>query len=171
MARRLYSRFKQWCDEYFFLPHRDEPRGIGGLFFDDFNEGGFRALLCLYSQRRRRVYSRVPARFCSGARDGSTAVGSGQFQLYRRSRYVEFNLVYDRGTLFGLQSKGRIESVLVSLPPLVRWAYDWQQRAAGVGGGAALRDVSQVAGLGRLALPIGIGLGDFGFDCFAPLAQ
>ena len=121
----LYPRFKKWCDEYFFLKHRNEPRGIGGLFFDDFDEGGFehsfgfvrsvghhylRAYLPLVSRRKHTPYEERER----------------QFQLYRRGRYVEFNLVYDRGTRFGLESGGRIESILVSLPPLVRWQYDWQ---------------------------------------------
>ncbi len=120
-----YPRFKQWCDEYFFLEHRNEPRGVGGLFFDDLNAGGFGhcfgflrsvaehylpAYLPIVQKRKRLPY---------GERER-------EFQLYRRGRYVEFNLVYDRGTLFGLQSGGRTESILMSLPPRVAWRYDWR---------------------------------------------
>ena len=120
----LYPRFKAWCDEYFFLKHREETRGVGGLFFDDFNEPGFArsfefvqsvgdAFLPAY---RRIVQRRAGHRYGERQRN---------FQLYRRGRYVEFNLLYDRGTLFGLQSGGRTESILMSLPPLVSWVYDW----------------------------------------------
>jgi len=120
----LYPRLKRWCDDYFYLPHRRETRGIGGLFFDDFNELGFdqsfalmrsvgdsflSAYMPIFQRRRKMAY---------GERER-------KFQLYRRGRYVEFNLVHDRGTLFGLQSDGRTESILMSLPPLVRWDYDW----------------------------------------------
>ncbi len=120
----LYPRFKQACDQYFFLKHRNEPRGIGGVFFDDFAAGGFehafavtraigdgflRAYLPIIERRRGMAY---------GERERD-------FQLYRRGRYVEFNLVFDRGTLFGLQSGGRTESILMSMPPLVKWRYDW----------------------------------------------
>jgi coproporphyrinogen III oxidase len=121
----LYARLKRWCDDYFFLKHRGEPRGIGGLFFDDFNELGFPAsfeLMQRVGNRFLAAYSPIVARRKSlpyGDRER-------QFQLYRRGRYVEFNLVWDRGTLFGLQSGGRTESILMSLPPLVRWEYDWQ---------------------------------------------
>ena len=121
----VYDKYKAWCDRYFFLPHRNETRGVGGLFFDDLNEGGFDssfafqrsigdhflpAFMPILERRKGRPY---------GDRER-------QFQLYRRGRYVEFNLVYDRGTLFGLQSRGRTESILMSMPPLVRWDYDWQ---------------------------------------------
>jgi coproporphyrinogen III oxidase len=120
----LYPRFKRWCDEYFFLKHRSEPRGIGGVFFDDFHELGFErsfalqravgdafldAYVPIVERRRNLPY---------GERERS-------FQAYRRGRYVEFNLVFDRGTLFGLQSGGRTESILMSLPPKVEWRYDW----------------------------------------------
>jgi coproporphyrinogen III oxidase len=120
-----HARFKKWCDEYFFLKHRDEPRGIGGIFFDDFHELGFErsfalvravgdafidAYLPIVERRRNQAY---------GERERD-------FQAYRRGRYVEFNLVYDRGTLFGLQSGGRTESILMSLPPVVKWRYDWK---------------------------------------------
>ena len=124
----LHSRFKDWCDRYFFLKHRNEPRGIGGVFFDDFAEGGFEhafgmtksvgdaflaAYLPILERRKQHEY---------GERERD-------FQAYRRGRYVEFNLVYDRGTLFGLQSGGRTESILMSLPPIVKWRYDWQPEA------------------------------------------
>ena len=124
-GEKVYPRFKRWCDDYFFLKHRNEPRGIGGLFFDDYNEPGFEqsfglmrsvgdsyldAYLPIIQRRKAMVW---------GEREKA-------FQLYRRGRYVEFNLVYDRGTLFGLQTGGRTESILMSLPPLVRWEYDWQ---------------------------------------------
>ncbi len=120
----LYPRFKQWCDAYFFLKHRAEPRGIGGLFFDDFNELGFEQSFALL---RAVGDAFIPAYRPIVARRKTTPHGDRerQFQLYRRGRYVEFNLVYDRGTLFGLQSGGRTESILMSLPPLVRWDYDW----------------------------------------------
>ncbi|MBU6950207.1 oxygen-dependent coproporphyrinogen oxidase [Hahella sp. HN01] len=119
-----YPKYKKWCDDYFYLKHRDEARGVGGLFFDDLNDWGFErsfdfmqavgnsylpAYLPIVERRKDMVY---------GERERS-------FQLYRRGRYVEFNLVYDRGTLFGLQSGGRTESILMSLPPLVRWEYAW----------------------------------------------
>jgi coproporphyrinogen III oxidase len=121
----LYPRFKKWCDEYFFLKHRGEPRGIGGLFYDDFNELGFErsfALTRAVGDAFLAAYRPIVARR-KAAPHGER---ERQFQLYRRGRYVEFNLVYDRGTLFGLQSGGRTESILMSLPPLVRWDYDWR---------------------------------------------
>ena len=120
----VYARFKQWCDEYFYLKHRQEPRGIGGLFFDDLNEWGFprsfeflrsvgdsylRAYLPIVTRRRHTPYHETHV----------------DFQQYRRGRYVEFNLLYDRGTIFGLHSGGRTESILMSLPPKVRWCYNW----------------------------------------------
>jgi coproporphyrinogen III oxidase len=121
----LYPRFKQWCDDYFFLKHRNEPRGIGGLFFDDFNELGFKKSFALM---RAVGDAFLPAYRPIAAQRKAMAYGERerQFQLYRRGRYVEFNLVCDRGTLFGLQSGGRTESILMSLPPLVRWDYDWK---------------------------------------------
>ena len=121
----LYGKFKKWCDEYFFLKHRDEPRGVGGLFFDDFNEGDFAHC---FAFMRSVGESFVAAYMPILQRRKGLEYGDRQreFQLYRRGRYVEFNLVYDRGTLFGLQSGGRTESILVSMPPLVRWEYDWQ---------------------------------------------
>ncbi len=121
----LHARFKQNCDDYFFLKHRNEPRGIGGLFFDDFNELGFARSFALM---RAVGDAFLPAYRPIVARRKATPHGDRerQFQLYRRGRYVEFNLVWDRGTLFGLQSGGRTESILMSLPPLVRWDYDWK---------------------------------------------
>ena len=124
----VYPHYKQWCDDYFYLPHRDEPRGIGGLFFDDLNEGGFeRCFKFIQAVGDSYVQAYQPI----VAARKSTAYGERerQFQLYRRGRYVEFNLVQDRGTIFGLQSKGRTESILMSLPPLVRWEYNWQAEA------------------------------------------
>ncbi|MDB6093782.1 MAG: hemF [Verrucomicrobia bacterium] len=121
----LYPRFKRACDDYFFLKHRHEPRGVGGLFFDDFNELGFDQSFALM---RAVGDAFLPAYGPIVARRKSTPSGERerQFQLYRRGRYVEFNLVWDRGTHFGLQSGGRTESILMSLPPLVRWDYDWK---------------------------------------------
>ena len=122
---KLYPQFKQWCDRYFYLPHRDEARGIGGIFFDDFTEGGFEkafGLMQSVGDHFIRAYQPIVAKRKSTAYNERQR----QFQLYRRGRYVEFNLVHDRGTLFGLQSKGRTESILMSLPPLVRWDYNWQ---------------------------------------------
>ena len=121
----LHARFKQWCDNYFFLKHRGEPRGIGGVFFDDFNELGFDRSFAL---TRAVGDAFLPAYLPIVARRKTMPFSDRerQFQLYRRGRYVEFNLVWDRGTLFGLQSGGRTESILMSLPPLVRWDYDWR---------------------------------------------
>jgi coproporphyrinogen III oxidase len=120
-----FPRFKKWCDDYFFLKHRNEPRGVGGVFFDDFNELGFEKSFAL---QRAVGDAYVTAYRPILARRKATPFGDRerQFQLYRRGRYVEFNLVWDRGTLFGLQSGGRTESILMSLPPLVRWDYGWQ---------------------------------------------
>jgi coproporphyrinogen III oxidase len=119
-----YGRYKEWCDRYFFLPHRNETRGIGGLFFDDVHEDGFEAsfgLLRSVGDHFLPAYMPILER----RRDQPYGERERQFQLYRRGRYVEFNLVYDRGTLFGLQSGGRTESILMSMPPLVRFDYDW----------------------------------------------
>jgi coproporphyrinogen III oxidase len=121
----VYPRFKGWCDRYFFLPHRGETRGIGGLFFDDLAEEGFeRSFAFLQSVGDHFLPAYLPVL----ERRRGTPWGEREraFQLYRRGRYVEFNLLYDRGTLFGLQSGGRTESILMSLPPLVAWHYDWQ---------------------------------------------
>ena len=120
----VYPRFKKWCDEYFFLKHRNEPRGIGGLFFDDLNEWGFEScfeFLKSVGDGFLKAYSPIVER----RRNTAYGKRERQFQTYRRGRYVEFNLVWDRGTLFGLQSGGRTESILMSLPPLVRWQYDF----------------------------------------------
>jgi coproporphyrinogen III oxidase len=120
-----YARFKRWCDEYFYLRHRGEPRGIGGIFFDDLCEGGFEQCFALArSVGDHFLEAYVPI----VERRRATAFGEREraFQAYRRGRYVEFNLVYDRGTLFGLQSGGRTESILMSLPPRAEWRYDWK---------------------------------------------
>jgi len=121
----LYPKFKRWCDDYFFLKHRGEPRGIGGVFFDDFNAPGF---VPSYALMRSVGDAFLPAYLPIVQRRKATPYGERQrdFQLYRRGRYVEFNLVWDRGTHFGLQSGGRTESILMSLPPLVSWRYDYQ---------------------------------------------
>lgn len=119
-----YARFKQWCDDYFHIRHRGERRGIGGLFFDDLNQGGFEdcfAFLRSVGDHYLDAYLPIVRR----RRDTPYGERERDFQLYRRGRYVEFNLVYDRGTLFGLQSGGRTESILMSLPPLVKWRYNW----------------------------------------------
>jgi coproporphyrinogen III oxidase len=120
-----YPRFKRWCDEYFFLKHRNEPRGIGGVFFDDFSELGFERSFAL---QRAVGDAFLDAYLPIVRRRRDTPYGERErdFQAYRRGRYVEFNLVWDRGTLFGLQSGGRTESILMSLPPIVKWRYDWQ---------------------------------------------
>lgn len=120
----LYAEFKRWCDDYFYIKHRDEPRGVGGLFFDDLNRFDFEtsfALMRSVGDAYIPAYRPIVAR----RKDHEYGDRERQFQLYRRGRYVEFNLVYDRGTLFGLQSGGRTESILMSLPPLVRWDYDY----------------------------------------------
>ena len=121
----LYPRFKTWCDEYFFLKHRDEPRGVGGIFYDDFNEEGFEhsfAMTRSVGDAFLKAYLPIVER----RRDMPYGERERDFQAYRRGRYVEFNLVYDRGTLFGLQSGGRTEAILMSMPPVVNWRYDWQ---------------------------------------------
>lgn len=121
----VYPHHKQWCDEYFFLPHRGETRGVGGLFFDDLNEWGFEKCFdYLQSVGDHVLKAYLP--IVEKRRDMAFGERERQFQLYRRGRYVEFNLVYDRGTLFGLQSGGRTESILMSLPPQVRWEYGYQ---------------------------------------------
>jgi coproporphyrinogen III oxidase len=121
----LYPRFKKWCDEYFFLKHRNEPRGIGGLFFDDFNELGFDDSFA-FMRSIGDHYARAYLPIVEKRKDLEYGDRERDFQIYRRGRYVEFNLVYDRGTLFGLQTGGRTESILMSLPPLVKWRYDWK---------------------------------------------
>ncbi len=121
----LHPRFKKWCDEYFYLKHRQEPRGIGGLFFDDINEGGFgRCFALMQSVGDHFLKAYLP--ILDRRKDLPHGQSERDWQLYRRGRYVEFNLVQDRGTLFGLQSGGRAESILMSLPPLVAWRYDHQ---------------------------------------------
>lgn len=123
-----HPRFKRWCDEYFFLRHRGEARGIGGIFFDDLGSGGFDhcfALTRSVGEHFLLAYEPIVRR----RRDAAYGERERDFQAYRRGRYVEFNLVYDRGTLFGLQSNGRTEAILMSLPPLVKWRYDWQPEA------------------------------------------
>ncbi len=120
----VYNKYKTWCDDYFYLKHRDEQRGIGGLFFDDLNEWGFekcfeflKAVGDSYIEAYRPIVSK--------RKNLPYNEDQREFQLYRRGRYVEYNLVYDRGTLFGLQSGGRTESILMSMPPLVKWKYNW----------------------------------------------
>jgi coproporphyrinogen III oxidase len=121
----VYPRFKDWCDRYFYLKHRDEARGVGGLFFDDLNEWGFdRSFGFLKAVGDSYLDAYLP--IVRRRKDEPWSERQREFQLYRRGRYVEFNLVYDRGTLFGLQSGGRTESILMSLPPLVSWRYNWQ---------------------------------------------
>ena len=121
----LHARYKTWCDRYFYLKHRDEPRGAGGIFFDDANEPDFDTCFAL---ARSVGDSFVDAYLPIAERRRNVPYGERQrdFQAYRRGRYVEFNLVWDRGTLFGLQSGGRTESILMSLPPVVKWRYDWR---------------------------------------------
>lgn len=121
----IYPRFKKWCDEYFYLKHRDEPRGIGGLFFDDFNELGFDKTFA-FLQAVGNSYTDAYAPILKKHKDKKYGEKEKDFQLHRRGRYVEFNLVFDRGTLFGLQTGGRTESILMSLPPNVKWDYNWQ---------------------------------------------
>ena len=121
----VYARYKAWCDEYFFLKHRNETRGVGGLFFDDLNKDGFdRSFEFLKAVGDKFLPAYLP--IVSRRKGLEYGDREREFQLYRRGRYVEFNLIYDRGTLFGLQSGGRTESILMSLPPRVRWEYDWQ---------------------------------------------
>ena len=121
----VHARYKKWCDDYFFLKHRGEPRGVGGIFFDDLNDGGFErcfALTRAVGDRFLDAYAPILAR----RKDTPYGERERDFQAYRRGRYVEFNLVWDRGTLFGLQSNGRTEAILLSLPPVVKWRYDWR---------------------------------------------
>jgi coproporphyrinogen III oxidase len=124
-GEHYHPRFKKWCDDYFYLRHRQEPRGIGGVFFDDLCDQGFAFSLRLaQSVGDHFLDAWVP--IAERRREIAYGTRERDFQAYRRGRYVEFNLVYDRGTLFGLQSGGRTESILVSLPPLVKWRYDWR---------------------------------------------
>ena len=122
---QTHGKFKKWCDEYFYLKHRKEPRGIGGIFFDDLSEPDFDTCFALVrSVGDHLVDAYVP--IVERRRELPFGEAERDFQAYRRGRYVEFNLVYDRGTLFGLQSGGRTESILMSLPPVVKWRYDWK---------------------------------------------
>ncbi|HEQ1857514.1 TPA: oxygen-dependent coproporphyrinogen oxidase [Providencia alcalifaciens] len=124
----VYPKFKQWCDDYFFLKHRNEPRGIGGLFYDDLNQWDFES--CFeFTQDVGNGFLQAYVPIVEKRREIPWGERERQFQLYRRGRYVEFNLVWDRGTLFGLQSGGRTESILMSMPPLVRWEYDYHPEA------------------------------------------
>jgi len=125
---QIHAKFKKWCDEYFYLKHRGEPRGVGGIFFDDLSEPDFNTCFALArSVGDHLLDAYVP--IVERRKDLPFGEPERDFQAYRRGRYVEFNLVYDRGTLFGLQSGGRTESILMSLPPVVKWRYDWKPRA------------------------------------------
>ncbi len=124
----VYPKYKKWCDDYFYMKHRDEQRGVGGLFFDDLNEGGFDQCFA-FMQSVGNSYIKAYRPIVERRKDTPFTDHERQFQLYRRGRYVEFNLVYDRGTLFGLQTGGRTESILMSLPPLVRWEYQYEPEA------------------------------------------
>ena len=121
----VYHKYKKWCDEYFFLKHRNETRGVGGLFFDDLNNWKFDQCFA-FTQAIGDQFLPAYLPIVDARKDHPYGERQREFQLYRRGRYVEFNLIYDRGTLFGLQSGGRTESILMSLPPRVRWEYDWQ---------------------------------------------
>ena len=121
----LYPRFKKWCDEYFYLKHRKEARGVGGIFFDDFNQLDFASSFAM-TQEVGNAFVPAYSAILEKRKDMSYGERERDFQAYRRGRYVEFNLVFDRGTLFGLQSGGRTESILMSMPPIVKWRYDWQ---------------------------------------------
>ena len=124
----VYYKYKKWCDEYFFLKHRNETRGVGGLFFDDLNNWKFDRCFA-FTQAIGDQFLPAYLPIVDARKDHPFGERQREFQLYRRGRYVEFNLIYDRGTLFGLQSGGRTESILMSLPPRVRWEYDWQPEA------------------------------------------
>ena len=121
----LYPKYKRWCDDYFFLKHRGEPRGIGGIFFDDVAHGGFERCFAL-TQSVGDHFVAAYEPILRRRKDLPYGEHERDFQAYRRGRYVEFNLVWDRGTLFGLQSGGRTEAILLSLPPLVKWRYEWK---------------------------------------------
>jgi coproporphyrinogen III oxidase len=123
--KKLYSEFKKNCDEYFYLKHRNEPRGIGGIFYDDFNQLGFDKSFSL-NKSVGDVFLNAYLPILQRRKDTDYTEKERDFQLYRRGRYVEFNLIFDRGTLFGLQSHGRTESILMSMPPMVQWKYDWK---------------------------------------------
>ena len=121
----VHARYKKWCDEYFFLKHRNEARGVGGVFFDDLGDGGFERCFAL-TRAVGDAFAGAYFPIIEKRQDTPYGERERDFQAYRRGRYVEFNLVWDRGTLFGLQSGGRTESILMSLPPIVKWRYDWQ---------------------------------------------
>ena len=123
-----HARYKKWCDDYFFLKHRNEPRGVGGIFFDDLNAGGFERCFAL-TQAVGNSFTDAYLPIVERRRTVPYGEHERDFQAYRRGRYVEFNLVWDRGTLFGLQSGGRTESILLSMPPVVKWRYDWTPEA------------------------------------------
>ena len=124
-SHALHDRYKAWCDRYFYIPHRNEPRGVGGIFFDDLDEGGFARCFALV-QSVGDSFAGAYLPIIERRKDLPYGARERDFQEYRRGRYVEFNLVCDRGTLFGLQSGGRTESILMSMPPVVKWRYDWQ---------------------------------------------
>ncbi|HAT41113.1 MAG TPA: oxygen-dependent coproporphyrinogen oxidase [Rheinheimera sp.] len=124
----VYSKYKAWCDDYFYLKHRGETRGVGGLFFDDLNQWGFEQSFA-FMRAVGESYTNAYVPIVAKRKDTPYGERERQFQLYRRGRYVEFNLVFDRGTLFGLQSGGRTESILMSMPPLVRWQYGYEPEA------------------------------------------
>ncbi|WP_027849120.1 oxygen-dependent coproporphyrinogen oxidase [Marinospirillum minutulum] len=128
---QVYPQYKKWCDEYFYLKHRDEARGVGGLFFDDLNEPNFEQSFA-FMRSVGDSYMQAYAPLVERRKAMPYGEREREFQAYRRGRYVEFNLVWDRGTLFGLQSGGRTESILMSLPPQVRWGYDWKPEAGSV---------------------------------------
>ena len=125
LATGLYDKFKNWCDDYFFLPHRNETRGVGGIFFDDQNSGGFRQNLS-FIETVGSTFQSAYFSILEKRKNSPYTNQQKEFQLYRRGRYAEFNLVYDRGTHFGLQSRGRTESILMSMPPQVSWQYGWE---------------------------------------------
>ncbi|MES2298075.1 MAG: oxygen-dependent coproporphyrinogen oxidase [Pseudomonadota bacterium] len=124
----LHPRFKTWCDDYFYLKHRKEARGVGGIFFDDFNEAGFEQSFAM-TQAVGEAFLAAYCPILERRKDSPYGERERDFQAYRRGRYVEFNLVWDRGTLFGLQSGGRTEAILMSMPPIVKWRYDWHPAA------------------------------------------
>jgi coproporphyrinogen III oxidase len=123
-GKDVYERYKKWCDDYFYVKHRQETRGVGGLFFDDLNASGFESSF-EFLQSVGDAFLPAYRPIVKKRKDHRYGERQREFQLYRRGRYVEFNLIYDRGTIFGLQSGGRTESILMSLPPRVRWEYNW----------------------------------------------
>ncbi|MWL74231.1 coproporphyrinogen III oxidase, partial [Escherichia coli] len=137
----VYPKYKKWCDDYFYLKHRDEQRGIGGLFFDDLNTPDFDTAFA-FMQAVGNGFTDAYLPIVERRKDTDYGVREREFQLYRRGRYVEFNLVWDRGTLFGLQTGGRTESILMSMPPLVRWEYNFEPKEGSPE--AALKDFIRV---------------------------